>query len=126
MFWPFRRRASGEPETAALEAERTARPLAAQDVRTLISLDGGRTLVPYQGRFDKIAGPLVGYLAVKLSGYWSDLFITLDDRRTSTARHAEAALDGLVAAMRPGARAGELYGNALAALAPSTLHPVLS
>ena len=57
-----------EPETAALDAERVARSLAAQDVRTLVSLDGGRTLVPFQGRFEKCAGPLVGYLAVKVVG----------------------------------------------------------
>src|SRR5579871_1395624 len=37
------------PETAALDAERVARSLAAQDVRTLVSLDGGRTLVPFHG-----------------------------------------------------------------------------
>ena len=46
-------RSSHEPETAALDAERVARSLAAQDVRTLVSLDGGRTLVPFQGRFEK-------------------------------------------------------------------------
>jgi Xaa-Pro aminopeptidase len=119
-------RVSGEPETAALEAERLARSLAAQDVRTLISLDGGRTLVPYQGRFEKTSGPLVGYLAVKVMGYWADLFVTADDRGTSASRHAEAALDALVAAMRPGARAGELHAKAIDALAPFAFHPALS
>ena len=59
-------RGNHEPETAALDAERMARSHAAQDVRTLVSLDGGRTLVPFQGRFEKCEGPLVGYLAVKV------------------------------------------------------------
>ncbi len=67
------------PETAALDAERVARSLAAQDVRTLISLDGGRTLVPYQGLFEQKAGSLVGYIAVKVAGYWADMFITVND-----------------------------------------------
>ncbi len=118
-------RQTREPETAALEAERIARSLAAQDVRTLISLDGGRTLVPYQGRFEKKAGPLVGYLAVKAMGYWADLFVTVDERRTQALRHAEMALDALIAAVRPGACAGELCAKAIDTLAPFRLHPVL-
>src|SRR5208282_5050569 len=117
---------SQEPESAALDAEHVARSLAAQDVRTLISLDGGRTLVPYQGRFEKSAAPLVGYIAVKVLGYWADMFITVDDRSaTPASRHAEAALDALIANVRPGARSGEIYANAIAALQPFTLHPVL-
>ncbi|HZR61258.1 MAG TPA: M24 family metallopeptidase [Xanthobacteraceae bacterium] len=118
-------RANGAPETAALDAERVARSLAAQDVRTLVSLDGGRTLLPYQGRFDKTAGPLVGYLAVKVLGYWADLFVTAEDRNSAARAHAEQALDALIARMRPGARAGDLHAAAMAALAPLRLHPAL-
>jgi Xaa-Pro aminopeptidase len=119
-------RRNREPETAALDAERVARSLAAQDVRTLVSLDGGRTLVPFQGRFEKCAGPLVGYLAVKTAGYWADMFVTVDDGTiTPAARHAEAALDAIIANMRPGVRANALHVKALGALAPYKLHPVL-
>jgi Xaa-Pro aminopeptidase len=119
-------RANHEPETAALDAERIARSLAAQDVRTLVSLDGGNTLVPFQGRFEKCAGPLVGYLAVKVLGYWADLFVTVDDGSiTAAARHAEAALDGIIADMRPGARTGAPHAKAIGALAPYKLHPAL-
>ena len=119
-------RGSHEPETAALDAERIARSLAAQDVRTLVSLDGGRTLVPFQGRFEKCEGPLVGYLAVKVLGYWADMFVTVDDGSlAAAAQHAEAALDAIVANMRPGARTDALYAKAVGALAPYKLHPVL-
>ena len=119
-------RGNHEPETAALDAERVARSLAAQDVRTLVSLDGGRTLVPFQGRFEKCAGPLVGYIAVKTVGYWADMFVTVDDGTiTPAARHAEAALDAIIANMRPGARADALHAKAVGALAPYKLHPVL-
>jgi Xaa-Pro aminopeptidase len=119
-------RGNHEPETAALDAERVARSLAAQDVRTLVSLDGGRTLVPFQGRFEKCAGPLVGYLAVKVFGYWADMFVTVDDDTiTPVARHAEAALDAIVTDMRPGTRTGALHAKAVGALAPFKLHPVL-
>jgi Xaa-Pro aminopeptidase len=119
-------RRNHEPETAALDAERVARSLAAQDVRTLISLDGGHTLVPFQGRFEKCAGPLVGYIAVKVAGYWADMFITVDDgSATVAARHAEAALDAIIANMRPAARTDALHAKAVGALAPYKLHPVL-
>jgi Xaa-Pro aminopeptidase len=119
-------RSNHEPETAALDAERLARSLAAQDVRTLVSLDGGRTLVPFQGRFEKCAGPLVGYLAVKTVGYWVDMFVTVNDGAIPpAARHAEAALDVTIANMRPGARADALHAKAIGALAPYKLHPVL-
>jgi Xaa-Pro aminopeptidase len=115
-----------EPETAALDAERFARLRAAQDVRTLVSLDGGRTLVPFQGRFEKCEGPLVGYIAVKVLGYWADLFVTVDDGTiTPAARHAEAALEAIIADMRPGARTDALHAKAVGALAPCKLHPVL-
>jgi Xaa-Pro aminopeptidase len=117
---------NGSPETAALDAERLARSLGAQDVRTLISLDGGRTLVPFQGLFEKKAGPLVGYLAVKVMGYWADMFITLDEGNSLALRKTEAALDALIAAARPGAWAGDLYAKAIEALTPLPLHPVLS
>jgi Xaa-Pro aminopeptidase len=119
-------RGSYEPETAALEAERVARSLAAQDVRTLVSLDGGRTLVPFQGRFEKIAGPLFGYIAVKAVGYWADMFVTVDDGSiTPAARHAEAALDAIIASMRPDVRTDALHAKAFGSLAPYKLHPVL-
>jgi Xaa-Pro aminopeptidase len=119
-------RSTREPETAALDGERVARSLAAQDVRTLVSLDGGRTLAPYQGRFEAPVGPLVGYIAVKVTGYWADMFITVDVDSTAPAmRHADAALDALVASVWPGARTGELYAKAVDALRPFALHPVL-
>jgi Xaa-Pro aminopeptidase len=118
-------RSNREPETAALDAERTARSLAAQDVRTLVSLDGGRTLAPYQGRFEKMPGPLVGYIAVKLTGYWADMFVTANDAPCKATQHAEAAVDALIARMRPGVRTAELHATAVGALAPLLLHPAL-
>jgi len=113
------------PETVALDAERVARAMAAQDVRTLVSLDGGRTLVPFGGRFEAGAEPLAGYIAVKVAGYWADLFVTASTQAMPAARHAEAALDSLVAAIRPGVDAAYAYDRAVAALAPFKLHPAL-
>jgi Xaa-Pro aminopeptidase len=118
-------RKSHAPETAALDAERVARSMAAQDVRTLVSLDGGRTLVPFQGRFDTHAAPLVGYIAVKVAGYWADMFVTAGVQETAAARRTEEALGALVAAIKPGVSGGEIHDRAAAVLGPLPLHPVL-
>src|SRR6202790_1635041 len=64
-------------EAAALAGERAARALAAQDVRTLVSFDGGRTLAPFRGAFapNPTGAPLMGYIAVKHRGYWAESFV---------------------------------------------------
>src|SRR5262249_29405453 len=112
-------------ETAALDAEQVARSRAAQDVRTLVSLDGGRTLVPYQGRFEKRPGPLVGYIAVKVSGYWADMFITASHHGSAMPR-AESALRTLIANVRPGRRTAALYATTRQAPQPFPLHAALA
>jgi len=116
-------------ETAALAAERTARMMAAQDVRTLVSFDGGRTLAPFRGAFepqpDRQAG-MTGYIAVKHMGYWADLFVTGTRRASEVERRAQAGLRTLLELAKPGAAAAELYAKAVGALAPYSLHPVLS
>ena len=106
-------RASGSPETGALQGERAARAMAAQDVRTLVSLNGGRTLVPFQGEYAKVPGPLVGYIAVKLAGYWADMLVTAGEPATEAARRSDAALDQMIAAARPGARMSHLHSVAV-------------
>jgi Xaa-Pro aminopeptidase len=116
---------NSEPETAALDGERVARAMAAQDVRTLVSVNGGRTLIPFQGRFETSPNPLAAYVAVKVGGYWADMFVTAGIRSTAALHHAEAALDALVAAVWPGVAAPELYEKAISALRPYKLHPAL-
>jgi len=59
-------------------------------------------------------------------GYWADMFVTVDDgSATAAARHAEAALEAIIANMRPGTRIDALHAKAVGALAPYKLHPVL-
>jgi Xaa-Pro aminopeptidase len=113
------------PEVAALDGERAARRMAAQDVRTLVSHDGGRTLVPFQGRFDTSSQPLAGYIAVKVQGYWADMFVGAGIQAQHVAHRAEAALDALVTAIRPGVIVADARQRAIEALGPFKLHPVL-
>lgn len=116
-------------EAAALAGERTARMMAAQDVRTLVSFDGGRTLAPFRGAFepqsDRQAG-MAGYIAVKHMGYWADMFVTGLRRTSAVEEHARASLRALLELAKPGALASELHAEAIKALSPYALHPVLS
>jgi len=112
-------------EAAALAGERRARALAAQDVRTLVSFDGGRTLAPFRGAFaPKPTGtPLLGYIAVKHRGYWAESFVC------DPGPLLERAQAGLAAALQsaaPGVSAADLYARATQPLDASPLHPVLS
>lgn len=117
-------RVQPNPERAVLAAERTARMASAQDVRTLVSLDNGATLRPYRGTFDASPTALIGYIAVKLSGYWSDAFVTVGcdprDGRTVTA-----ALQAVIERARPGTRGGQLHAIARDVLAGAAAHPAL-
>jgi Xaa-Pro aminopeptidase len=113
-------------EAAALEAERAARLLAAQDVRTLVSLDGGRTLSPFRGAFAAGTDPLLGYIAVKHMGYWAELFVSAAAAPSDMARRAEAGLEAALRAAGPGVRAGAIHAAAIAALGGHPLHPALS
>ena len=119
-------RAGQGNEQAALAAERKARLAAAQDVRTLISPDGGRTLVPFSGALGRRTDPFLGYIVVKSMGFWAELFVSASGRPRASLDHAKAGLDAALAAMRPGAVASAIHAKAAAALAPLALHPVLS
>jgi Xaa-Pro aminopeptidase len=113
-------------EAAALEAERLARLRAAQDVRMLTSLDGGRTFSPFSGSFEKTGNSLAAYVAVKHMGYWADAFVSASNDTGDVQLRAGAALDALLRAARTGIAAAELCRQGTEALKPYTLHPVLS
>ncbi len=46
--------------------------MGAQEVRTLFSFDGGRTLRPFLVPFDKVIDTLQVYLSVRFNGYWAE------------------------------------------------------
>jgi Xaa-Pro aminopeptidase len=62
-----------------LAGEHAAIKLAAQDVRTLYSLDGGRSYRPFEVPVEHAADPLTVYIAVCRFGYWVDGYVTLAD-----------------------------------------------
>jgi Xaa-Pro aminopeptidase len=112
-------------EGAALEGERTARLMAAQDVRTLVSFDNGRTLGPSRGAFERKSEVLAGYIAVKHMGFWAEVFVS-EGASEDVRRRVSAALGAALQSAGPGASARKLYEEALAKLGPYHLHGVLS
>jgi Xaa-Pro aminopeptidase len=114
-------------EAAALAGERAARALAAQDVRTLVSFDGGHTLAPFRGAFapQPSSIPFLGYIAVKHRGYWAESFVGAADQPNDMQRRAHAGLEAALRAAGPGIRAADIFAQATQPLGGVSLHPVL-
>jgi Xaa-Pro aminopeptidase len=114
-------------EAAALAGERTARGLAAQDVRTLVSFDGGRTLAPFRGAFEPKSAsvPLLGYIAVKHKGYWAESFVCAAERPSDVQQRTRGGLEAALRFAGPGISAADLHAQATKPLGESPLHPVL-
>jgi Xaa-Pro aminopeptidase len=114
-------------ESAALEGERTVRMMAAQDVRTLVSHDDGRTLAPYGGAFKPQSGDgFAGFIAVKHMGYWAETFVSDHKSASVVQARAHAGLRVLLDLAKPGASASALHAAATKELAAFAPHPVLS
>ncbi len=105
---------------AALAAEGAAFANQAQDARTLFSLDGGRTLSPFERPLPDRPDRLAAYAAVRYQAYWAEGLITLSRRRNKVQKAAHGALDRLIGAARPGATGADL---ALAAGLPGPFKP---
>src|SRR4030095_2851074 len=71
------KRAGAGVTASVLEAERTAHYLGAQDVRTLLRIDRGGTLRPFEQAIDFTVDPLQAYFAVRHVGYWVEGFVSL-------------------------------------------------
>ncbi len=115
-------RAGASVVAASVEAERVARVAEAQDIRVLFSLDGGRTLRPFEESSDVRCDPLVAYLAVRYLGYWSEAMVTLTDKPTAAQAATTRSLDAVIAAAKPDASGANLARAAGDAGPP---HPML-
>jgi hypothetical protein len=106
---------------AVLAGEHAAHRAGAQDVRSLFSLDGGRTLRPFAGLIDRRVDPLQVYLAVRHAGYWAEGFVMLAE-----APHPplDAACRALNAALSLGSHGGRLADIIAGAAYPRRLHPI--
>lgn len=101
-------RSGARATDAVLAAEGTAFANAAQDARTLFSIDGGRTMRPFDRPLDDHPERFVVYAAVRCQGYWAEGFVTLARRRNAIQKAAADALERMIIAARPGATGDDL------------------
>lgn len=94
--------------TAILRAELAAHGCGAQDVRTLFSLDHGRTLRPFEVLVEAHIDPLQAYIAVRHTGYWAEGFVLLSARPHAARDVAQAALGSALPLVKAGARRGDI------------------
>jgi Xaa-Pro aminopeptidase len=117
--------ASGTSATAAILAgERAANRRGAQDVRTLFSRDGGRTLRPFETTAEHVVDPLQVYVAVRQFGYWAEGFAVLATSPHASAQRAGDVLRAGIAGMQAGTRCADVARSIAQAVHPLHLHPV--
>jgi Xaa-Pro aminopeptidase len=116
---------SGAGATAAvLAGEHAAHRRGAQDVRTLFSADGGRTLRPFDTLIERPVDPLQVYVAVRQHGYWAEGFAVLAASPSPCVRGAGDVLQYAIETIRPGSRCGDLARLIAEAIGPLNPHPV--
>jgi Xaa-Pro aminopeptidase len=111
---------------AVLAGELAAIAAGAQDVRTLFSLDGGRTLRSFFTSIKQTVDPLMTYLAIRRFNYWAECFPLFTTRPEPGRLHEMAweALGSAVSAIRAGVATHEIGQLIAAAIRPHQAHPV--
>ena len=116
-------RVGGDAMIALLAGERAANDAGVQDIRTLFSLDGGRTLRPFEALDHTYADPLQVYVAVRKFNYWAEGFACISNESQPAASLAALLLDNALSAIRPGVPVAQL-SKILAVGTPYRQHPV--
>ena len=109
---------------AILAGEREANRRGAQDVRTLFSLDGGRTVQPFMTKLETRVDPLQVYVAARRFNYWTEGFLLFSDNRLPVITKAKELLRQALAAIKPGARPADVAELISASSKPYRPHPV--
>ena len=107
-----------------VEAERAAYHSGAQDVRTLFSLDGGKTLRPFELPLDMAVDPLQAYIAVRYTGYWVEGFVLAARSPNPVWTQAHEALKGVIQIAKAGVPCRELANLAEERIKPYVSHPM--
>jgi hypothetical protein len=105
-----------------LAGEKIANERGAQDVRTLFSVNGGRTLAPFVAPIRDALDPLAVYLAVRQFNYWAEGFAHLTHSPRPVAIKTAALLHNALAAIKAGASPAEISLTLVAE--PYRVHPV--
>jgi hypothetical protein len=120
--------AGGGVTDVILAGERAANSAGAQDVRTLFSLDGGRTLRPFFVPVEQQVDPLLAYLAIRRFNYWAECFPMFTTRPEPTRLHEKAweAMGSAVSVIKAGIGTHEIGQQIAAAMQPYQAHPVIA
>jgi hypothetical protein len=111
-----------------LAGEGAAHAAGAQDVRTLFSPDGGRTLRPFVDPWKQQVDPLMAYLAIRRFNYWAECFPLFTTRPEPTRLYERAweAMGSAVSAIKAGGATREIGQLIGAAMQPYQIHPVIA
>jgi Xaa-Pro aminopeptidase len=109
---------------AILAGEHVALTRGAQDVRTLFSSDGRRSLRPFEAAAARAVDPLQVYVAVRQFGYWADAFAMLTATPSPHVTQAAEVLASAVAMIEPGTRCADVADAIAGGIAPLRAHPV--
>jgi hypothetical protein len=120
--------AGGGVTDVILAGERAANGAGAQDVRTLFSLDGGRTLRPFFVPVEQQVDPLLAYLAIRRFNYWAECFPMFTTRPGSSELYEKTyeAMGSALSAIKAGVGRDEIGQLIAAAMQPYQAHPVIA
>jgi len=98
----------------------------AQDVRTLFSLDKGKTYRPFLASIEAVVDPLQVYVAVRRFNYWVDEFALLSrtDDDDLVLEHAIGARDTAMRLIRAGTPVADIATRIEALILPYRSHPM--
>ncbi len=117
-------RSGASAGSAILAGEHAAHRRGAQDVRTLFSLDRGRTLRPFDGAVERSVDPLQVYVAVRQLGYWAEGFSALTAQPNSCTTQALGVLRSALGQVQAGRRCADAAHAITEGIAPLHPHPM--
>jgi len=110
----------GSTTDAMVEAEKTARVNKARDIRILANVDSD-DLRPFEGLSSARRTPLLMWIGVDYHGYWADLAVTSGE----SGSEAQKAVDAMITAATPGAKASDVARAGLAQLSDAAKQTAL-
>ena len=91
---------------------------------TLFSLDGGRTLIPFEQPIDSTVDPLQAYVAFRHVGYWVEGFVSLAVSEHPVLVKAAEALKTVITSATAGTKCSDLARLATEKIMPCSSHAV--
>lgn len=106
--------------------EQAAYTQGAQDVRTLFSLDNGKTYRPFLAPIERVIDPLHVYLAIRHANYWVDRFalISRDDEVDPVLEKVIAARAAAIRLIKAGTRTSDVASVLKDVVGPGAEHPM--